>query len=168
VLDLRDPACAPGVIARVDREPGLRARRAADFVRMTQDFWIHDSGVGAVLAFGALLSLAIGMVIIGQALRSITRSHLRELCTLKAIGATGPELAGFVAWQAIFVAAAGGLMAGLLSAAIRRLLQGFGLEVVLSLPVLAAGAGAVAVMCLFASAGSLRVVLALQPAEVLK
>ena len=72
---------------------------------------MFGSGAGAALAFSALFSLVIGIVIVGQTLYSITREHLKELATLKAMGASRGELVGFVSWQASFLALVGGASA---------------------------------------------------------
>jgi putative ABC transport system permease protein len=135
---------------------------------MTRRFWVESSGVGAVLELGALLSLVVGMVVIAQTLSAITRSHLRELGTLKALGATSAELIRFVAWQAALLAVVGGLLALGLAYLLRSWLLRMGLEIVLSAEVVAIGLTAIVAMCALASVGSMRTVLALDPAEVLR
>src|SRR5262249_645655 len=133
VADLRDPSCVADVIATVERkQPDLTARSTADFARLTQRYWVDGSGAGTALAFSALLGLVVGAVIVGQTLFSITKEHIKELGTLKAIGATGGELTAFVAWQALFLAVVGGGAGVVLSCLIQRFVAGIGLVVVLS------------------------------------
>jgi putative ABC transport system permease protein len=169
VADLRDESCADDVIATVERRaPDVTARTRQSFARATQDYWVAGSGAGTALGFSALLGLVVGTVIVGQTLFSITKEHLRELGTLKAIGATGGELTGFVAWQAAFLAVVGGGLGFVLSFLIRRAVESIGLVVVLSTPVLLVGALAILFMCAVASVGSVRRVLALEAAEVFK
>jgi putative ABC transport system permease protein len=168
IADLRDPACAAAVVAHATAHPDLDAHTTAEFVRMTRRFWVESSGVGAVLELGALLSLVVGMVVIAQTLSAITRSHLRELGTLKALGASSAELIRFVAWQAALLAVVGGLLALGLAYLLRSWLLRMGLEIVLSTEVVAIGLTAIVAMCALASVGSMRTVLALDPAEVLR
>jgi putative ABC transport system permease protein len=168
VLDLRDPRCAGDVIRAVERHPDLTARTRADFVRATQSYWVSGSGAGTALGFSALLGLVVGVVIVAQTLYAITKEHLRELGTLKAIGATSRELVGFVAWQAAFLAVVGGGGGVALAFGVRAFIAGYGLVVELSPAVLGTGAAAIALMCALASVMSVRKVLSLSAAEVFK
>ena len=168
VAELADPACSPAVIAHVENDHELDAHTGKAFTEMTQAFWIHNSGVGTVLGFGALLALLVGMIVIGQTLSAITRSHLHELGTLKALGASKRELAGFVIWQASVLMIVGGLTGAALAFALKLSLAEFGLEVALSAGVLVLGGAAVLMMCALASIASIRTVLALEANEVLK
>jgi putative ABC transport system permease protein len=168
VGDLKDASCAPAVIAHVEGEPELDAHTGGEFVEMTQAFWVLNSGVGTVLTFGAVLALVVGMIVIGQTLSAITRSHLRELGTLKALGASRRELAGFVGWQALFLMILDGCLAVVLAFGCRALLGRFGLEVALTRGVLALGGLAVLTMCALAASRSIRVVLQLEANEVMK
>ena len=53
-----------------------------------------------MLAFSALLGLAVGAIVVGQTLFSLTEGRLRELATLKAMGASDREVLAFIGWQA--------------------------------------------------------------------
>jgi ABC-type antimicrobial peptide transport system permease subunit len=107
-------------------------------------------------------------VIVGQTLYAVTREHLRELATLKAIGGTDAEIVRFVAWQAALLASLGGGIGVLISFAVREGISSQGLVVILSGEVLALGLGAVLAMCLVASVWSVRAVLQLEAAEVFR
>lgn len=168
VLDLARPECAADVIAAVGRHPDLDAHPTAEFSRMTEDYWVAGSGAGTALGFSALLGLVVGVVIVGQTLYAVTKEHLRELATLKAIGASPLELVGFVGWQAAFLAVIGGGLGLVMAFAVKSAAVDVGLTIVLSGPVLALGIGAVVAMCAVASLGSVRAVLAVQAAEVFK
>lgn len=168
VADLRDPACADDVIRAVRAHPDLEAHTAARFAEMTQDYWVAGSGAGAALGFSALLGLVVGVVIVGQTLYAVTREHLRELATLKAVGASDIEITGFVAWQALLLAGVGGALGLANTFAVQRAIDRMGITVELSPAVLGVGAGAVALMCALASLWSVRAVLALEAAEVFK
>lgn len=169
VADLHNPSCAADVIATIEaNEPDVTAMTHQGFMKKTQDYWVFGSGAGSALGFSALLGLVVGTVIVGQTLYAITKEHLRELGTLKAIGATNAELVHFVAWQAAFLAVVGGGVGLAIAMGVKEAVTAAGLLVVLSPWVLAVGATAIVVMCAIASIGSVRKVLSLEAAEVFK
>lgn len=168
VVDLASSACAREVSGAIERHPDLRVLAADEFRAMTESFWVWGSGAGIALAFGALLGLVVGCVIVGQTLYGVTKEHMRELATLKAIGASRGEALAFVAWQAAFLAAVGGAIGILASATIARFGADVGLSVVLTPGVFAAGAAVVVVMSFVAALFSARAVLRVNPLEVFK
>jgi putative ABC transport system permease protein len=168
VADLTDAACAPAVIAGLGRATDLDARTTLEFAALTERYWVFGSGAGAALAFSALFSLVIGVVIVGQTLYAITREHLKELATLKAMGASRRELIGFVAWQASFIGAVGGALGLLMALGLQDALSSEGIAIVLSPAVLGVSAAAVLSMCALASLPSARKVLAVEAAEVFR
>jgi putative ABC transport system permease protein len=167
VLDVRDPGCAAIVRDHVGAHPDLEALTTAEFRRRSEQRWVVGSGAGAALGFNALLGLVVGLVIVAQTLFTITREHLRELGTLKALGALDREIVGFVAWQAAYLAlagiAVGGALAWLVATAVSRLL-------LVRLPgsLVLTAALVIVAMCAAASASSIRTVMRLEPAEVFK
>lgn len=168
IADLRDPGCVDGVVAHVRRHGDLDALPTGRFAAMTERYWVTGSGAGAALGFTALLGLVVGVVIVGQTLYALTREHLRELATLKALGASDLEIVYFVGWQAGFLAVVGGGLGLLQAMAVREGIAAVGLKVVLSPDVLALGLGSVLLMCALASLWSIRAVLQLEAAEVFK
>jgi putative ABC transport system permease protein len=139
-----------------------------DFARITEDYWVFGSGAGAALGFSAIFGLIVGAVIVGQTLYSTTKEHLRELATLKAIGATRREILAFIAWQAAVLAIVGGLLGASIAAALESVLSSQGILVRITPGVGAIGVAAVLGMCAVASVPSARKVLALAPAEVFR
>ncbi len=168
VVDLKDPRCADDVVRHVRRHADLDAVTTAAFITSTEDHWVNGSGAGSALAFTAILGLVVGVVIVGQTLYAVTREHMRELATLKALGASDWEIVGFVAWQAGLLAFVGGGIGMIQSLLIRVAIAGQGLVVLFSPSVLAVGLGAVLLMCFVASLWSVRAVLQLEAAEVFK
>lgn len=169
VVDLHDPARAGEVAAWIEGElPEVAAWPRAAFMESTETYWVRGSGAGTALFASAILGAIVGVVVVGQTLHSLTSQHLRELATLKAIGATGGELVGFVAWQAGALAAAGAVLGLGLTLVARELVRLAGLEVALTPTVLALGAGAILGICALASAWSVRVVLGLEAAKVFR
>lgn len=168
IADLRNPSCVEDVRSFVRGHPDLEAKTTAEFAKITEDFWVGGSGAGAVLAFGAVLGLVVGCVIVAQTLYSITRDRLAELATLKALGATRGEIVSFVLWQSGLLALVGGTVAIHLAFLIAWGGRGAGIDLVVSPQVLAIGVGSVIAMCGLASVSSVRSVLALDAAEVFK
>jgi putative ABC transport system permease protein len=168
IADLLDPACAQAAIAQLSAEADLDARTTDAFAGLTERYWVFGSGAGAALAFSALFSLVIGVVIVGQTLYAITREHLKELATLKAMGASRRELVGFVSWQAAFLGVVGGAIGLAIALALQGALSSEGIAIVLSPAVLSVSALAVLSMCALASVPSTRKVLAVEAAEVFR
>jgi putative ABC transport system permease protein len=167
-ITLAHQACRDAVIRYIEAHPDLDARPLEEFVGMTSSFWLDNSGVGALLGFSALLGLIVGLVIVGQTLFAITDNHLRELATLKTIGASGRELVGFSFYQAGFFAVAGSALGVAIALGLKRLVAMAGLELVLSGGVLALGVGATFGMCAVAALASVRKVMRLEAGEVFR
>ena len=51
-----------------------------------RDYWENATPIGFIFAFGSLMGLIVGMVIVYQILFSDIASHLKEYATLKAMG----------------------------------------------------------------------------------
>jgi putative ABC transport system permease protein len=168
VADLRDPSCAADVVRRVREHRDLDAHTTAEFREITETYWVYGSGAGSALLFSAIFSLVVGAVVVGQTLFSITKEHLRELATLKALGASRGELTAFVAWQASVLAVLGGGAGAAIAWALRNVLSSQGIVVVLNRNVFAIGAFTVALMCALASIPSIRRVLEVEAAEVFR
>jgi putative ABC transport system permease protein len=167
-IDLKDAGCKADVIHAIERNPDLEAHTVDEFKKMTADYWVIRSGAGATLAFSAMLGLLVGVVVVGQTLFSLTEGRLRELATLKAMGATNAELLSFVAWQAAVLAVVGGLAGWAFALGMQKGVAAMGITMSLGASVLAVGMGAVALMCAAASAASVRKVLTVSAAEVFK
>lgn len=167
-LDLEDPACTATVRASLEEHADLAVRDRGEFEQMTSRYWVIGSGAGATLAFAALLGFIVGLVVVGQTLYSLTESRSRELATLKAMGASGRELAAFVLWQAGFLAVVGGVIGLACAVGLKFLVLQLGLTVVLDGAVVGGGLGAIVVMCALASLASVRSIYRLEAAKVFK
>ncbi len=167
VLDLREPSCAAAIIADVEQDPDLRAMTRNELAHVTEEHVVTESGVGAALAFVALLGFIVGTVIVAQTQFSLVREHVKELGMLRAVGATRRELAAFVAWQSAFVAVVGGLSGLALALLVQDGLAGRSVEIAYSAGALLGGLAAVLVMCSLAGAVSLMSVLRLDVVKVL-
>jgi len=167
-IDLAEPGCAADLVQWMKGQPDVRLLDTAGWIRKTEDYWVGGSGAGTALGFSALLGLIVGGVIVGQTLYSMTKEHLLELATLKALGARPAELAGFVLWQVAVLATVGGATGFAIALGLKRLLAQAGLTVVLSPYTVGLGAAATLAMCLLASITSLRALFKVETAQVLR
>jgi len=168
VIDLVDRRCAGDLISWMKRQPDIQILESGDWSRRTEAYWVGGSGAGAALLFTAILGLFVGGVIVGQTLYSMTKEHLLELATLKALGARPGELAQFVLWLVLFLAAVGvasGLTAAIL---LKRVLLSAGLTVIVSPGTVAVSVMGTLLMCAMASLTSLSAVFKIEAATVLR
>jgi len=113
-IDLVAIKLRPGSdIATVQAE--LRRIMPPDVMVMTQGqlnaheraYWEEATPIGFIFAFGSLMGLVVGMVIVYQILFSDIASHLKEYATLKAMGYSGFYLSRVVLGAALILAVAG-------------------------------------------------------------
>jgi putative ABC transport system permease protein len=106
-------------IVAVQRQ--LRAVMPPDVMVLTQRelnaheraYWETATPIGFIFAFGSLMGLVVGMVIVYQILFSDIAGHLKEYATLKAMGYSNAYL-GRVVLGAALILAVGGFVPGLL------------------------------------------------------
>jgi putative ABC transport system permease protein len=87
----------------------------ADVMVLTQEqlraherrYWEEATPIGFIFAFGSLMGLVVGMVIVYQILFSDIAGHLKEYATLKAMGYSGFYLARVVLGAALILAVLG-------------------------------------------------------------
>ena len=92
------------------RVPEVEAYPAAEYSRISRDFWMTRTGIG--LSFGAatILGLIVGLVMVGQTLHSMVLDRRAEFAALKAIGGSESQLLTLIVVQALFLALAGSLL----------------------------------------------------------
>lgn len=168
IADLEDPRCVDDVVRSLRGHRELDAVPAARFAAKTERHWVIGSGAGGALAFSAALGLVVGVIIVGQSLYAVTREHIKELATLKAIGASDAEIVAFVLWQALLLATCGGALGLALAYLARAGVTLVGLTLLLTTGVLLTGLGSVVAMCFLASLASVHAVLRVEAAEVFK
>jgi putative ABC transport system permease protein len=119
-VDLVAIRLRPGAeIADVQRK--LRALLPPDVAVLTQAqllaheraYWEEATPIGFIFAFGSLMGLIVGMVIVYQILFSDIAGHLKEYATLKAMGYSNFYLSRVVLGAALILAV-GGFVPGFL------------------------------------------------------
>jgi putative ABC transport system permease protein len=79
----------------------------ADFVRKERTYWDASTPIGYVFAFGVVVGLLVGGIIVYQILFADVNDHLAEYATLKAMGHSNLFLSGVVIQQAVILAVLG-------------------------------------------------------------
>lgn len=78
-----------------------------ELVAHERHYWETATPIGFIFAFGSIMGLIVGMVIVYQILFSDIANHLREYATLKAIGYSNGYLARVVMAAALILAVIG-------------------------------------------------------------
>ena len=123
-------------------------------VRHDRDYWEKATPIGFIFAFGSLMGLIVGMVIVYQILFSDIASHLKEYATLKAMGYSNGFLSRAVLSAALLLAVLGFVPGLALSSFLYDIVgKGTYLPLGMDLPRAASVFGLIFTMC--ASAGLL-------------
>lgn len=163
-----DPA---DVARRITERTGLKAYTASAFAWQTISYYLRKTGIPINFATTVALGLIVGAAIVGLTFNSFIVDNIRHFAALKVIGVTNMRVIAMVLVQVG--------VAGLIGCAIGTALAAAFFEFAcrptsalrgMILPWwIAAGAAAVmAVVILLSTAGSLRRVLAVDPAVVLR
>jgi putative ABC transport system permease protein len=77
------------------------------YMQREKDYWAEATPIGYVFAFGSIMGLVVGGVIVYQILFADISSHLSEYATLKAMGYTATYLFKLVFQEALLIAILG-------------------------------------------------------------
>lgn len=88
--------------------PGdVRVLTRQEFMDLEIGYWNKTTPIGYIFAFGALMGLIVGLIIVYQILFSDVQDHLHEYATLKAMGYTHGYLRNVVLQEAVIMAVLG-------------------------------------------------------------
>jgi putative ABC transport system permease protein len=79
----------------------------AEFIARERHYWDSSTPIGYVFAFGVVVGLVVGGIIVYQILFADVNDHLAEYATLKAMGYSDLYLSGVVIQQAVILALLG-------------------------------------------------------------
>ena len=79
----------------------------AEFVERELEYWNSATPIGYIFAFGAIMGLIVGGIIVYQILFADVSEHLNEYATLRAIGFKNRFVSGIVLQQATILAVLG-------------------------------------------------------------
>jgi putative ABC transport system permease protein len=129
---------------------------------------MFETGMGIGFLLTSALAIAVGSVIVSQAIYAATNEHFAEYGTLKAMGMSGLSLAAVVAVQGLLAGLAGSIPGCLIGALVVSAVKRLGLEAVLT-PTLTLVTILVALLtCALAAATSAQRVWKLEPALVFR
>ena len=153
---------------RIRDETGLESMNPWDYSMRTLGYWMRETGIPINFGIAIALGFFVGVAIAGQMFYNFTLDNLRYFGAFKAMGASSRTLLGMVALQALVAGVLGlGLGLGAVSAFGLNAAGGkLAFKMIWQLPLLAAGA--VLIICIFASVVSMWKVLRLDPADVFK
>lgn len=147
--------------------PGVQALTPDQFRNQSRSFWLFETGAGAALFAGALLSVIVGTAIVAQTLYSSTKDHLYEFATLRAMGATNNYIYKVIISQALIDAVIGFSIAAIIGIIAVHLTSKTALQIVIPHNLMFACLLLTVVMCVASAiAATLRVV-RLDPVMVL-
>ena len=108
-LKVRDGADIATVVARLRATlpPDVMVLSRPELVAHERAYWENATPIGFIFAFGSLMGLIVGMVIVYQILFSDIANHIREYATLKAIGYSNAFLSRVVMGAALILAIIG-------------------------------------------------------------
>lgn len=95
-----------------------------ELVAHERRYWETATPIGFIFAFGSLMGLIVGMVIVYQILFSDIANHLREYATLKAIGYSNGFLSRVVMGAALILALLGFVPGAIASAGLYDVIGG--------------------------------------------
>ncbi len=153
---------------RIRDETGLQAMNPWDYSMRTLGYWMRETGIPINFGIAIALGFFVGVAIAGQMFYNFTLDNLRYFGAFKAMGASSRTLLGMVALQALVAGVLGlGLGLGAVSAFGLNAAGGkLAFKMLWQIPLIAAGA--VLIICIFASVVSMWKVLRLDPADVFK
>jgi putative ABC transport system permease protein len=91
----------------MDALPDTHVYTRAELSKLTQTYWLNNTGVTFILGLGAVVAIAVGTVIVSQVLYTSVIRHLGEFATLKAMGASNGFLYRVILEQACWMAVLG-------------------------------------------------------------
>jgi len=156
------------VCDRIRKKTGLAAYTHKQFVQLTLNYFMKNTGIPINFGMSVLLGFIIGTAIAGQTFYNFTLDNLRYFGTLKAMGAGNVKLLGMIVLQALTVGAVGyglGVGAACLFGAASTHSE---LAFLLPWQVLALTAGAVLLICVGSALASIWKVMRLEPAIVFR
>jgi putative ABC transport system permease protein len=92
----------------------------ADLAKLSQDYWMKRTGIGASFGTATVLGLLVGLVMVGQSLYALALDHLSDYATLKAMGAEDSHVYKVIILQSMTIASLGSLIGMVMVTAIRQ------------------------------------------------
>jgi putative ABC transport system permease protein len=139
-----------------------------EWAKRSRSYWVDSTGLGLNMYITVFLGCLVGIVVVAQTLYTSTMEHIREFGTVKAIGGGNRDIYAILGKQAAIAAVFGFALGALMAYAMRPVIHGIDLKLVIppSLSLLVF-LGAI-VLCLSAAMISFRKVASIDPALVFR
>ncbi|MBW4463873.1 MAG: ABC transporter permease DevC [Pegethrix bostrychoides GSE-TBD4-15B] len=164
------PDQAPDVLARTLSEAlpkDVKVMTKAEFVEQELNYWRENTSIGFVFSLLAVMSFAVGIILVYQILYTDISDHWSEYATLKAMGYSNLYLLGVVIQEAVILAVMGFIPGCLVSAGLYKLTaNATGLLMQMTQTRIINLFIATVLMCLISGAIAVRKVQTADPAEV--
>lgn len=122
-----------------------------ELARVSKDYWMKRTGIGASFGAATLLGLIVGLVMVTQSLYALALDHINDFATLKAIGANDRQIFRIIIAQALLIAVAGSTIGMVVVAFIRNLWNSPIAPIEIPTILQGTGIGFVVLLCLCAS-----------------
>lgn len=108
---------------RSQLDDDLRVMTRKEFEDFEKQYWDKSKPIGFVFAFGAIMGLLVGFVIVYQILYSDVSAHIQEYATMLSMGFTQQSLRSIVANEAVILSTISYPLAMILSSALYALVR---------------------------------------------
>ena len=136
-----------------------------DLRQRSHDYWLFNTGAGAGLIAGMVLSVVVGIVVVAQTLYASTKEHLNEFATLRALGASSGFVCKVILWQAVLSAIIGFALGMVVSQIVIYLLSSV-LPILMTFNLAWGLLALTIIMCIIAAVSAIFKVIRIDPAVV--
>lgn len=141
---------------------------SAEWAARSRSYWVVSTGLGMNMGVTVFLGILVGIVVVAQTLYTSAVEHVKEFGTVKAIGGSNWDIYRILGEQALIAAVVGFALGGLISLAMRPVMAGLYLNVLITPAFTATVFVGTVLMCLGAAMVSFRRVAGIDPALVFR
>ena len=165
-----DPTAAPAATLNMLRQrlPHVDVFSRDAFSSRTRRYWMLETGMGIGFLLTSALAIAVGAVIMSQAIYAATSEYFPEYGTLKAMGMSRWSLGAVVVAQGVVAGLVGSFLGCMIGALAVTAIRRHGLEAVLTTELAVVTIAAALLTSALAATTSVRRVWKLEPAMVFR
>lgn len=168
ILVKAKPGADQKKIIRDIKAMGLIGYTAAEFKKVTSDYWKDNTGIPINFGIAILLGFAVGAAIAGQTFYGFVSENMKHYAALKAMGVQNSMLMKMVLSQAAIVGLIGyGIGAGI-SSIFGQIIEGTTLAFLMSPKLLLFSASGIALIVVLSALIAMRTVIRVDPAIVFR
>jgi putative ABC transport system permease protein len=169
LVKLAPGADAEAVRAEIHRKlPYNDVRTKGEWAERSRRYWVENTGLGLSMFMTVFLGCLVGVVVVAQTSYTATMEHFKEFAMVKAIGGRNADVYRIIAEQAAVSAVVGFAVGAALAYAVRPVLAGMDLKLIIPPAAIVDVFIGSVVLCLGASLISFRKIAGLDPAVVFR